>query len=56
MNTGAHSWFPNVSTYSEVVIKYRKKNSLILFKPKLKIIREFGCVLGIVGKPSVSRI
>lgn len=52
MSTDAHSWFPNVLTYSEEVIKYRKAFSL---KSKLKIIREFGCVLGIVGKPSVSR-
>jgi hypothetical protein len=38
------------------LLNIENKFTEILFKSKLKIIREFGCVVGIVGKPSVSRI
>jgi hypothetical protein len=53
MSKGAPSLFHNVSTYMGEVIEYWIKFS---FKSNLKIIGEFGCTLGILGKPSMGRI
>jgi hypothetical protein len=56
MNRGPLSWFHNVLTYDEKVIEYSNFHPKNSFKSKLKFIRVFGCTLGIVGKPSMSRI
>jgi len=56
MSRGALSSFYNVSTYNGKVIEYSIFFHYFSFKSKVKIIREFGHTLGILGKPFVSRI
>jgi hypothetical protein len=49
-----------VSTYSGKVIEYLTKFSLKIYlnpkEKKKKPIEEFGCILDILGKPSMSKI
>lgn len=50
MNRVALNWFHTISTYGGKTIEYRIKISLNFFQSKLKIIMQFGCVLGIIGR------
>ncbi len=56
LSRGALNWFHNVSTYSEKIIEYNKFFTKESFKSKLKFMWKFGCILDIVGEPSMSRI
>jgi hypothetical protein len=52
MSRGASSWFHNVSTYGGKILNIEQFFSIDnSFKSKLKIMREFGCAFGIIGKP-----
>ncbi len=56
MSRGLLSWFHNVLTYDEKVTEYSKFHQKNSFKSKLKYMRVFEYTLGIVGRPSMSRI
>lgn len=58
VSRGALSWFHNVSTYNEEVNKHWTFLSLkiSLNVKNLKLLGEFECTFGIVGKLSASRI